>query len=121
MSIEKVLKAARKSKNISQEWLAEELKISQSFLSKIENNPNKMTIGMLKRYVSALGIDMTDVLCSEKKNNIVFQLSNKNQANGVVFNSKEPKEEKNITEKLNQIKEEMVQLKNVVLKSIQKN
>ena len=41
MSIGRALKSAREAQNISQEWLAYKLQISQSFLSKIENNPQK--------------------------------------------------------------------------------
>ena len=71
---------------------------------------------MLQRYVNVLGIDIADVLCYGEKNNIVFQMTNNKNANGVVFNNGKSESEKDISDQLNQIKEEIVQIKNIILK-----
>ena len=50
------LKKLRKSKNLTQEQLAEIMKIDKSYISKIENNLKETKIGTIRRYVEALKV-----------------------------------------------------------------
>jgi len=50
---------ARKAKNLTQKQLAEKLKVPQSQISRIEQNPDHTTIRRLKRIARALGFDVS--------------------------------------------------------------
>ncbi|HCQ89207.1 MULTISPECIES: helix-turn-helix domain-containing protein [unclassified Clostridium] len=59
-----MLKNARKSKRMSQKYLAKRLGITQSYLSKLENKEkyNKnVTIDLVERIAEELDLDSTDV------------------------------------------------------------
>lgn len=48
------LKKLRKQENLTQEQLAEIMKIDKSYISKIENNLKETKFGTIRRYVEAL-------------------------------------------------------------------
>ncbi len=50
------LKKLRKEENLTQEQLAEIMKIDKSYISKIENNLKETKFGTIRRYVEALNV-----------------------------------------------------------------
>lgn len=57
-----MLKAARKSKNMSQKDLAKKLNLSQSYLCKLENKEYKnVTVELIKRISLELDLDLIEV------------------------------------------------------------
>lgn len=50
------LRKLRKQKNLTQEQLAELMKIDKSYISKIENNLKETKFGTIRRYVEALKV-----------------------------------------------------------------
>ena len=50
------LKKLRKQENLTQEQLAEIMKIDKSYISKIENNLKETKFGTIRRYVEALKV-----------------------------------------------------------------
>ncbi len=51
------LKKLRKENNLTQEQLAEIMKIDKSYISKIENNLKETKFGTIRRYVEALKVN----------------------------------------------------------------
>ena len=51
------LKKLRKQENLTQEQLAEIMKIDKSYISKIENNLKETKFGTIRRYVEALKVN----------------------------------------------------------------
>ena len=51
------LRKLRKQKNLTQEQLAELMKIDKSYISKIENNLKETKFGTIRRYVEALEVN----------------------------------------------------------------
>jgi DNA-binding Xre family transcriptional regulator len=56
------LKAVAKQKGVSQQKLAERLKVSPSFVSKVLKNPDRSQLSTLRRIAEALGVELRDVL-----------------------------------------------------------
>lgn len=59
------LRALRKTKNLTTQQLADSISISQSYLSRFENNRSKPDIDMLNRILNALGTDLSTFFASE--------------------------------------------------------
>ena len=69
------LKKLRKQENLTQEQLAELMKIDKSYISKIENNLKETKFGTIRRYVEALKVNkMTLKLEFDNGNSEVLQL-----------------------------------------------
>ncbi len=51
------LRKLRKKENLTQEQLAEIMKIDKSYISKIENNLKETKFGTIRRYVEALNVN----------------------------------------------------------------
>jgi len=58
----KRLVAARKSKGITQQELANRLGLAQTQISRIEKNPDRTTLRTLKRIAKALRVDVRDLI-----------------------------------------------------------
>jgi transcriptional regulator with XRE-family HTH domain len=61
------VRALRKSKNWSQEQLAEKAKVSQGTLSRIENGSVDMRLDTLSSVAAALGAKIYDLLLPEEQ------------------------------------------------------
>lgn len=59
------LKALRKAKNLTTQELADKVSISQSYISRFENNRAIPDIDMLERILMALGSDLSSFFSSE--------------------------------------------------------
>lgn len=67
MTYGEAIKAARKSKGLTQKQLADKLCISYVNISQLENNQRTPTIETLERIASALGIRLFDLLPEETR------------------------------------------------------
>lgn len=76
------IKRIRESKGYSQEYLAEELSISQSAYSDLENNKTKLNLKRLHRIAEVLEIDVLELMSNGEP--ITF---NDNQNGGVANNA----------------------------------
>ncbi len=77
-----VLKRTREKRGYSQEFLAEELKISQSAYSDLENNKTKLNLQRLQKIAEVLKTDIFELLSSGDP--VTF---NDNQKGGVANNA----------------------------------
>ena len=69
------LRKLRKQKNLTQEQLAELMKIDKSYISKIENNLKETKFGTIRRYVEALNVNKMSLrLEFDNGNSEVLQL-----------------------------------------------
>ncbi len=67
MDIGKKIKHLRESKNISQTELAKSSKLSQAFISSIENDHKRISLNALEKNCIALKIDIVDFFIGDKK------------------------------------------------------
>jgi transcriptional regulator with XRE-family HTH domain len=111
------IRAAREFKDISQDYLAKKLGISQPALSKIENNETKIDFDKVEEIASILGVDVNDMLNFDKAN--VFNNCNQSGTFSGVNNSFTFTGEdlKDVYEKLLEEKEKRIQLLEELLKS----
>nr|WP_294860141.1 helix-turn-helix transcriptional regulator [uncultured Fluviicola sp.] len=111
------IRAAREFKDISQDYLAKKLGISQPALSKIENNETKIDFEKVEEIASILGVDVNDMLNFDKAN--VFNNCNQSGTFSGVNNSFTFTGEdlKDVYEKLLEEKEKRIQLLEELLKS----
>lgn len=117
ISVGHKIRAAREFKEISQEYLANKLGISQPALSKIENNEIKLDFEKVEEIALILGVDVNDMLNFDKAN--VFNNCNQSGTfsgvhNTFTFTGDEIKE---VYEKLLEEKDKRIQLLEELLKS----
>jgi len=67
VDIGKKIKYLRESKNISQTELAKLSKLSQAFISSIENDHKRISLNALEKICTALNIDVVDFFVGDKK------------------------------------------------------
>ena len=117
ISVGHKIRAAREFKEMSQEYLANKLGISQPALSKIENNETKLDFEKIEEIASILGVDVDDMLNFDKAN--VFNNCNQSGTFSGVNNSFTFTGEdlKDVYEKLLEEKEKRIQLLEELLKS----
>lgn len=111
------IRAAREFKDISQDYLAKKLGISQPALSKIENNETKIDYEKVEEIASILGVDVNDMLNFDKAN--VFNNCNQSGTFSGVNNSFTftGEEIKDVYEKLLAEKDKRIELLEELLKS----
>lgn len=111
------IRSTREFKEMSQEYLASKLGISQPALSKIENNETKLSFEKVEEIAAILGVDVDDMLNFDKAN--VFNNCNQSGTFSGVNNSFTFTGEdlKDVYEKLLEEKEKRIQLLEELLKS----
>jgi transcriptional regulator with XRE-family HTH domain len=111
------IRAAREFKDISQEYLANKLGISQPALSKIENNETQIDFEKVEEIASILGVDVNDMLNFDRAN--VFNNCNRSGTFSGVNNSFTFTGEdlKGVYEKLLEEKDKRIQLLEELLNS----
>jgi len=67
VDIGKKIKHLRESKNISQTKLAKDSKLSQAFISSIENDHKRISLNALEKICNALNIEIVDFFVGDKK------------------------------------------------------
>lgn len=84
MSIGENIKKLRELKNFTQQYVADQLNLSLSGYGKIERNETDISISRLNEIASVLGVDVNTILSFDEKH--VFNMSNNQSANGIVYN-----------------------------------
>lgn len=111
MNVGEKIKKLRELKNYTQQYLAEQLDLSLSGYGKIERNETDISISRLEQIATILGVDINTILSFEEKH--IFNMSNKQQANGIVQNQYANQIE--LIEKIvSQYKEENLYLKELI-------
>jgi len=67
VDIGKKIKHLRESKNISQTKLAKDSRLSQAFISSIENDHKRISLNALEKICNALKIEIVDFFIGDKK------------------------------------------------------
>ena len=117
ISVGHKIRAAREFKELSQEYLANKLGISQPALSKIENNETKLDFEKVEEIAAILGVDVDDMLNFDKAN--IFNNCNQSGTFSGVNNSFTftGEEIKDVYEKLLAEKDKRIQLLEELLNS----
>ena len=108
----------RESQGISQEFLANELGISQKTLSRIENGQTDISVNQLKNIAKVLGVSATELF---EDNKISIHIENQNGENfygiqnGTVISLSSKKEDESIEkimDLIDKLEQEIKRLKN---------
>lgn len=82
------IKRLRELKNYTQEFVASEIKVSQSTYSRIESDSVDITINKLERIASVLGLKgIEEIICPE---HTTFNISHNTNASGITVNQNAP-------------------------------
>lgn len=106
-SIGENIRRHREFKGFSQEYMAQELGINQSSYAKIEKENTKLTVERLQRISEVLEVEISSLLNSSKQP--IFNQTNENGSYGNGYIENLHIENKEITEKLLQSKEDLIQ------------
>lgn len=107
-SVGENIRMHRDLKGFSQEYMAQELGINQSSYAKIEKETTKLTVERLQRIAEVLDVEVSSLLSSSKQN--IFNQTNEKESYGSVYGYIENLhiENKEITEKLLQSKDNLI-------------
>ncbi len=103
------IKQIRELKNITQEYLANELQISTRAYSKIENGETQLTINRLNEISTVLGVDPIEILGFDEKN--IFNISHCKDYVGINHISMPDKLIQQYEETIQALKEQIALLK----------
>jgi transcriptional regulator with XRE-family HTH domain len=101
MSIGNKIKHLRELKNLSQDYMAKQLDISQKAYSNIENEVSEITVNRLESISKILGVSMTQILNLNEEN--IFQniFNNQNESkNNYTVNNNHANLQKELYEKI---------------------
>ncbi len=101
MSIGNKIKHLRELKNLSQDYMAKQLDISQKAYSNIENEVSEITVNRLENISKILGVSMTQILNLNEEN--IFQniFNNQNESkNNYTVNNNHANMQKELYEKI---------------------
>lgn len=104
--IENNIRRFRELKGYSQEYMAQELGISQSSYAKIENGSTKITIDRLQQIAEILDIEVSSLISSSKQP--IFNQKNEKGAYGNGYVENLHVENKEMTEKLLAEKDKLI-------------
>lgn len=104
------IRIVRLLRNLSQENMAEDLKMSQQGYSKLERGERDIKFSKLDAIARILGLKVEDILSFDDK--IIFNIhDNPNSNNGLVINHNQGKDgEESISEEIKAIKDKIVLL-----------
>lgn len=80
MSIGNKIKSLRELKNLSQDYMAKQLEISQKAYSNIENDITDITVSRLENIAKILGVSLTQILNLNEENIIQSIFNNQNES-----------------------------------------
>ncbi len=99
MHIGHKLKKLRELKNLTQEYVANQLEITQSNYSRIENNEIELSLNKLEKIADVLEMKPEEILAFDEK--YIFNLMhNENAYSGVTINNYYNQELKTLNEKI---------------------
>jgi transcriptional regulator with XRE-family HTH domain len=108
------IKKIRELRNFSQNYIADQLGITQATYSKIENDEIDINISRLNQISKTLGVRVEDIFAFDEK--FIFQnFSDTSTANGILIQNGISTEEKKLYEsQLQQLREEIHFLKKII-------
>jgi transcriptional regulator with XRE-family HTH domain len=113
MLVGQKIKKLRELKNLTQEHVANELGITQSAYSKIENNEVELVYSKLEQIANVLGLSPEDIITFNE--HVVFNIMhNKDSQNGMIVHHASAIEKHLYEEQISQLKEENTYLKSVL-------
>jgi transcriptional regulator with XRE-family HTH domain len=106
------IKKIRELKNLTQEHVSEQLGMSQSSYSKLENGETDIPIERLKQISTLFGLKPEDILSFDE--NMVFNVMYNKTGNGFVINQMSENEKKLYEDQIQILKDEIIYLKSVL-------
>lgn len=114
----KKIKKLRELRNLKQDWVAEQLGLTQSGYSKIENGEVDVPVEKLEQISKILNVRPEDILTFDE--NMVFNVMNNKTINGFVIYNTSEYERKLHDEQVKNLKDEIQYLKGVLDKLLKK-
>jgi transcriptional regulator with XRE-family HTH domain len=118
VSVGKNIKRLREFKNYTQEYVAEQLQISQTAYSKIERDETDVSFSKLNKIAKILGVNVNDIINTNDEKlwlSITYGQNFDNSNNGIVIKQSISKNEKDLYEKLiEEMREEISFLKETI-------
>jgi transcriptional regulator with XRE-family HTH domain len=108
------IKKLRELKDLTQEYMAQELGLNQSAYSKIESGASDVSYSKLEKIATVLGLKLEDILSFNEQ--MVFNvINNQNGQNGLVINNSVSENEKGLyVSQISSLKEEVAHLKKIL-------
>ncbi len=103
------LKKIRLEKNVSQDFLAKKLGITQKAYSKIENNETKLNVDVLQRVSEIMEVPI-ETFFNNSQQPILNDFSSRSGGDNVIYKN-------NATEKIEELYNELLKSKDEVIKS----
>lgn len=107
------IKKLRELKDLTQEYMAQELGLNQSAYSKIESGASDVSFSKLEKIATVLGLKPEDILSFNEQ--MVFNVMNNQTGNGLVINNSVSENEKGLyVSQISSLKEEIAHLKKIL-------
>ena len=107
------IKKLRELKDLTQEYMAQELGLNQSAYSKIESGVSDVSFSKLEKIATVLGLKLEDILSFNEQ--MVFNVMNNQTGNGLVINNSVSENEKGLyASQISSLKEEVAHLKKIL-------
>ena len=119
MNIGKKIKTLREIRNLTQSHLAQELGLTQSAYSKIEQGDVELSFSKLETVAKVLGMKPEEIVAFNE--GMVFNVTNNQTGNGYVYNAQSEHEKALYEEQISQLKAENTYLKSVIDKLLHKD
>lgn len=113
MKLGERIKKIRELKNLTQDFMAEQLRMTQSSYSKLEKR-NDIQFSKLEQIAKVLGVRTEEIIKLDER--VVFNLINNKSAKGIVINQISPNEKKAYEDHINTLKSEIDYLKTILNK-----
>jgi transcriptional regulator with XRE-family HTH domain len=116
MQIGQKIKKLRELKNLTQDYMAQELGVTQSAYSRMEVGDTELTYSKLEKIADVLDMKPEEIIAFNES--MVFNVMNNDVGNGLVINNNHLSEgEKNLyLQQIELLKEELTYLKEVLNK-----
>jgi transcriptional regulator with XRE-family HTH domain len=111
------LKKVRVDKNISQDYLAKKLGITQKGYSKIENNETKLNVDVLQKISEILDVPV-ETFFKGMSAPILNDFSNRSGGDNVVYKNGNADKSEELYEKLLKAKDQIIQSKNEEIETL---
>lgn len=114
MEIGKKLRTLRAEKGLTQEKIADLLKIPQATYSNLENNKGKLDLKLIEKVANVLEVDVIDLL---REDGLTFyNQKNKGGNNGLIINQLSEKLIEQYEQRIAEQKQEILELKAKIAK-----
>lgn len=116
MLIGKKIKKLRELRNLTQDYMAEQLGISQSGYSKMEAGEVDIPFSRIEEISKVLGLNPEDIMMFNE--NMVFNVMHNQTGNGLVIHQMSENEKSLYEKQISNLKEEVSYLKTVIDKML---